>query len=486
MNKWIQLFIKAPAALLLVLSFYSCATYNQRITSYYHNLGAGNYQAANEQIEKIPLLKKDRNYLLYLLEKGKTLHLLQRYDSSNAIFNEADNIMESAHSSAKDIALTYLLNPMMSAYKGEDFERFMVHYYKALNYLYLGNTEDALVEARRISLTNYSQQDKFTNDNKYTQDAFSLTLQGMIFEKGNDINNAFIAYRNAVEIYLKNNNNYYGVQMPEQLKKDVVRTANEMGFFEEQARLEKLLTIQFVKKPNPEGGEVIVFWENGLAPVKDQQMLSFTLVKGAGGLFNFVDNYGQYNIPFDYTTAGYNESIKLSDIKMFAIALPKYNYRPLRYMEANITTGTDTFVVEKTQDVAELAQQTLKQRFAKELGKALSRMAIKKITEMAVEKRKEKDESKMTEEEKRKEEKKKEEQSLIAMGLKIFNRLSEKADTRNWQSLPNSIFYARIPLKAGPNNISVNMLSANGQKQTKTITVTGSGGLQFINVVNLQ
>lgn len=481
-----QFFIKAPAALLLVLSLYSCATYNQRISSYYNSLSSGNYAAADQQLEKIPLLKKDRNYLLYLLEKGKTLHLLQQYDSSNAIFNAADDIMESNRNSVKDIALTYLLNPMMSTYKGEDFERFMVHYYKAMNYLYLNNTEAALVEARRITLANYSQQDKFTNENRYTQDAFSLTLQGMIFEKGKDINNAFIAYRNAIEVYLENDNQYYGVQIPDQLKKDVVRTANEMGFYDEQARLEKLLNIQFSPQQKTEGGEAIVFWENGMAPVKDQQMISFTLIKGTGGLFNFVDEYGQYNIPFDYTTPGYNKNVSLSDIKLFAIALPKYNVRPLRYTSAQINTSTTNYPLEKTQDVSILAQQTLQQRFVKELGNALSRMAIKKLTEIAVENRKEKDTSKMSEEEKKKEEKKKHDQELVALGLKIFNRLSEKADTRNWQSLPSSIYYARIPLHAGANNITLNMFAPISQPQTKTLSITGTGTLQFVNIMNLQ
>ena len=45
-------------------------------------------------------------------------------------------------------------------------------------------------------------------------------LQGLIYEKGNDINNAFIAYRNAADVYLKNDGSYYGTKMPEQLKKE--------------------------------------------------------------------------------------------------------------------------------------------------------------------------------------------------------------------------------------------------------------------------
>ncbi|MEI2747767.1 MAG: hypothetical protein V9E88_03275 [Ferruginibacter sp.] len=66
---------------------------------------------------------------------------------------------------------------MMEAYKGEDFELFMIHYYKALNYLDLGMPDEAVVESRRISLATDRLSDK-TKSNKYSKDAFALNLQG--------------------------------------------------------------------------------------------------------------------------------------------------------------------------------------------------------------------------------------------------------------------------------------------------------------------
>lgn len=463
-------FIKALTAISLALSFFSCATYNQRIRNYYTSLREEEYEIANKRLEKIPLLKKGRNELLYLLEKGKTLHLLQQYDSSNRVFNKADYLMENAQNTIKDAALTYLVNQMVTTYRGEDFERFMVHYYKALNYLYLGKTEDALVEARRITLANYSQQEKFTNNNKYTQDAFSLMLQGIIFEKGKDINNAFIAYRNAIEIFAKNNNEYYGVQIPGQLKKDVVRTANALGFYDEQNRLEQELGIKFIKENKAPGGELIVFWENGLAPVKQQKNISFTLIKNDAGLFSFRDSYNELNIPFDYDTPGYNSSVELSDIKIFSIALPQYIQQRPYYMKGNLIADSINYTLEKAQDIGVIAQQSLKQRFIKELGKALSRMALKKLAEAIAEKKENKSDL----------------ESVLTDALSLYNLLSEKADTRNWQSLPNRIYYSRIPLKAGENNILLQMYTRHKQVETKNFYVNGNGGLQFLNIVNLQ
>ena len=206
---------------LLTLIFTSCSTYNMQVNDYYGHLRNGNYDKAAKALDNNKLLKKNRNYLLYLLERGKMSHLLHQWDSSNVYFNEADNIMEqSRKNSAKDIIVGTLMNPMMETYQAEDFEKYLVHYYKSLNYLQLGRPDEALVEARRISLRNYTQEEK-AGKNKYESDAFSFMLQGMIYEKNQDINNAFIAYRNAVDVYLAHDGDYYGTRIPEQLKKDL-------------------------------------------------------------------------------------------------------------------------------------------------------------------------------------------------------------------------------------------------------------------------
>jgi uncharacterized protein len=234
--------VKRPWAVwLLVPLLFSCATYNKSMNSYYANLKEHNYDKAQRSLEKNRLLKKDRNALLYNMEMGNLYRLKNDPVNSNIFFNRADGIIETSKKSLADITLGNLVNPMQQAYSGEDFEQFMLHYYKALNYAAVGQTEDAVVEARRITLSSNRQGDKFRNkENRYSKDAFALNLQGMIYEMAGDINNAFIAYRNAADVYLKADNNYYGVKMPLQLQKDLLRTATAMGFTGEGQRYEKL------------------------------------------------------------------------------------------------------------------------------------------------------------------------------------------------------------------------------------------------------
>jgi hypothetical protein len=479
--------IQLLSPLLLVILLTSCASYNAQVTEYYTSLRQGNYKKAAASLDNNRLLKKDRNHLLYLLERGKVCHLLNQWDSSNRYFNEADQLMEDARTSAKDIALGTLLNPMMQTYKGEDFEKYLVHYYKALNYLQLGATDEALVEARRISLRTNTQEDKVGNKNKYSEDAFSLMLQGLIYEKGNDINNAFIAYRNAADVYLKNDGSYYGTKMPEQLKKDLLRSAQANGFMDEVGRYEKLLNTSLVKnETNDEGGELILFWENGSAPVKQQEDLFFTLFKDAGGSLMFSDAAGLYNVPYDYSN-GYNQSdIKLENLRSFRVALPKYEAQPLVYSGAALNINNQTYLLEAVENVNTLAFSTLKERMLKELSSTLTRLAVKKLAEAAIRPKEEEksDDKNKTEEQKKKEKKERAQREALALGLQIFNFATEKADTRNWQSLPHTIYYTRIPLQKGENNISL-QLSGYSSRSIQ-LTVHGNGSLQFRNVCTLK
>ena len=500
----------SPLLLALLLLTSSCATYNTQVRQYYSSLRQGKFESAASALDKNKLLKKDRNHLLYLLERGKVAYMMQQWDSSNRYFNEADAMMESSRNSAGDIIAGTLLNPMMKRYRAEDFETYLVHYYKALNYLQLNQPEEAMVEARRISLRTDAQTDKVRNKNRYSDDAFSNIIQGLIYESGHDYNNAFISYRNAADIYLENKGVYYGTSLPDQLKTDLVRTAGIMGFNDEADRYMRLFsgaktnhapvpTRSGASLENPDnrtdslpavpasragsdGGELVLFWENGSAPVKTQEDLFFTAVKGAGGAVFFTDGTGRYqNIPF---VGGYDNNTDIGDLRSIRVAIPRYEAQPLVYNTGRIETGGFTYNLEQAEDINDLAFATLRERMLKELATTLSRLAVKKIAEAAVRgKQSSGDDKNKTAEQKKKEKKEENTREAIALGLQLINFATEKADTRNWQSLPHSIYYVRVPLKKGMNELTLRL---SGQS-TRTITITaeGTGGLQMKSVSTL-
>ena len=457
-------------SIIALLFLTSCATYNAQVSDYYVHVSNNDYRKANELIDQNKLLKAKRNRLLFLLEKGKMAHMMKQYDESNRFFNEADLFMEDSRASVKDMALGTLLNPMMQTYRGEDFEKFMVHYYKALNYLYLGNTQDALVEARRISLRSYSQQDKMNESNrKFSDDAFSHMLQGIIYERANDFNNAFIAYRNAVNIYLERDGSYYGTSIPLQLKKDLIRSAKLAGFNEEKDYYELKFGLTLMPEETNSGG-LVVFWENGLAPVKKEQSFVFTMIKDGVGNFAFVDESGSFNIPFKLDDAHKDKSLKLEDFRSLRVSFPRYEEQPLLYRNGRIELNDKSYGFEPAENINAIAFATLKERFLKEVALALSRLVVKKLAEHAARPKKD--------------DKNKDEKESLAFAIQMFSLASEKADTRNWQSLPHSINYVRLPLKDGANQVTVELTGSSNR--SFTLEAQGNGQLSIENLVTLR
>jgi hypothetical protein len=343
-----------------------------------------------------------------------------------------------------------------------------------------------LVEARRISLRTYAQEDRVGNKNRYSEDAFSYMLQGMIYEKNADINNAFIAYRNAADVYLQHGGSYYGTLMPVQLKKDLLRTAYLNGFTDELQRYEKLLNSAYATDELPaEGGELILFWENGSAPVKAQQDIWFSLHKDAGGDLFFRDAGGLYNVPFDAASGYTTDAARLTGLRSFRVALPRYEAQALFYSGASVNLNNTTYTMEAAENINTLAFTTLRERMLRELSATLTRLAVKKLAEAAVRPgEKEEDDKNKTEEEKKKDNKRKNQREAIAMGIQLFSMASEKADTRNWQSLPHTIYYTRIPLQKGENRL---MLRLNGSSSPAIpVVIQGNGRLQFRNICTLK
>jgi hypothetical protein len=434
----------------LLLGFNGCTTYNGKIKKTKTALLNNDYDKALHAIEKNKFLKRKRNQLLYHLEIGKIYHLTGMYDSSNYHLNIADNMMEE-YAPLVDLATSTLVNPAMQNYRAAAHEKILVNYYKALNYLYLGKTDDALVEVRKLNLKEQALSvSVHGKEKKYYQDPFGLMLMGMIYESANDYNNAFIAYRNAYEVYV--NSKLYKDKMPPTLEADIVRMA-------------KLTGIQYnsdVSNPyqtKGEGGELILFWENGIAPVKEEKNMMFTINKANGkGAYYFTDINNTIQIPFNYNFNNSSNGVSASDIGLLRVASSFYVSTKQTLHRATLTVNGQMEPLFVGEDVEQLAFQLEKQNYLEQLGKRLLRVMVKKITELKVA----------------------QENEYAGLAVSIANLAMEKADTRNWQSLPNEIYFTRVPLKKGENSIKIQQ--NNGV--IKSFKINGTGGMTFIDVAS--
>ena len=434
-----------------------CASYYAKNIQLYRSIETGQFEAANKLLEKDTKSPKNRNSLLYFLDRGYVSWKLNDNRQAVGYLNTAENIIDDYHMQLGAEALALITNPMMKPYRAEDFETVMVNCFKAINYMQMDEYESAMVECRRINLKLNQLNDKYpSHKNRYQRDAFANMMMGLLYDANGDYNNAFIAYRNALEIYETDYTQNFNVQPPKQLKLDLLRTAYVTGFGEELDFYERKFGMKYTPAGKPEA-EMLFFWMNGFGPVKDEWSLNFTIVRGVGGLVTFVNEDEGFSFPFPLGTSSQNDGF--SDLKMVRVAFPKYVERKPTSSSAVVTSGTASYPLEPAEDINAIAFKTLNDRFMREMASSLLRVATKQALEEVTRK----------------------ENKNAGSILSIVNAVTEKADTRNWQCLPHGISYARIPLTGGDNKLTLNVKMIDGKTVTTDVSLQAKQGKTYFH-----
>ena len=457
------------SSILIVLCSFvplSCATYyqvNQEFNQYFEQ---GNLESALKVLDHNKKVGRKKSQFLYFANQGVVNAMQGNLEESNDWFEKAYLFGEDYQKNYADIAASFLVNPNQIVYKGEDHEQLLLLYYKALNFLKLKDYESALVECRRLINRLNELSDKYNSDNKYRQDAFVHNLMGIIFEASGDINNAFVAYRNAYNIYKDEYHQLFGMTAPDQLKVDLLRSAYENGYLTDLDFYEKETGMKY--QPGAKQ-ELVFFWHNGLGPVKDEWSINFTTVDGGNGMVTFVNE--QYGMNFPFAVGDPSRKGELVDLRFFRVAFPKYVERKLYYKKGVILSGKSTFQLDLAEDVNAIAFKTLQERMTQELAKGLLRAAVKKTVEMAVR-------GEQNDDEKKSKSQKEEEAFREGLSLLIgaINAVTEKADTRNWQTIPHSIYYTRVPMEVGQNEVVLQTNAVTGGKDQVNFTFDAKAG----------
>jgi hypothetical protein len=433
-----------PLLFLALLLGGGCASYYQRNADFQARLLQGDYEAALSALDGDRRAARGGSRLLYRLQRGVTLHLLGRYEESNDELEQAYRQVEELRRNYAAEALGLLSNPGVVPYRGEDFEVVQIHYYKALNDLLSGRYEEALVECRRLNIRLNQINDRYSRGAtgsriRYSTDAFALNLMGIIFEAAGEMNDAFISYRNAYEAYRDVYRPNFHLPPPAQLRSDLLRAAYANGFTEELEFYEREFGTRF--DPQAEEGEgsgtVVVFWNNGLGPVKEEWSLNFAAVRGEGGVVTFVNRDLGLSFPFKLE-GGKGDGSLLEDLRLVRVAFPRYRERAPVWGGAELEIGETKVPLEPAQDLNAIAFSGLEDRMVRELATSLLRLALKQAAEYAA---------------------RREDQTLGTL-LSIVNAVTESADTRNWQTLPYSVSYARVRLPEGSYQAALRLRSA--------------------------
>ncbi|PWJ41820.1 COG3014 family protein [Sediminitomix flava] len=446
------------ATLAVMLQTCSLPTYYEKNFTFNEAIYRNDYVTAEKIFdEKADKKASGKNRFLHFVNGGMLKTLQGDYTSSNEYYEKAYLFTEDERKKFLQEGGALLLNPNLSTYFGEDHEVLMVNYFKALNYTQLGDYEAALVECRRLNLRLQQLSDKYKSDKKYKRDAFIHTLMGILYDISEDYNNAFIAYRNAVKIYEEDYSTLFNLGVPEQLKKDVIRTADLTGIWDERDRYIKKFNIEYTRPPKDELS-MFVLWNDGLGPVKVETGLNFAIIHNGGGWVTFVNE--KYGMSFPY----YIGSNDLSGLNWIKIVVPTYVERPLLFDKAIVKDQSGAYELDKAENLNAIAFKIQKERALIELGEAVARVALKQVAAYQVKRNNEN----------------------LGTLMQVIGNVSESADTRNWQTLPHSIYYTRVPIKAGSQRMNLEMQTRSGSKTVEPITLDSISRSLIYPVFNLQ
>lgn len=465
--------IGLSAALLLSLILSGCgAAYSGYMSGSLKRLEKGDYEGALGKLEK-PDGKT--NKLLYYLEKGLILHYQGQYEASNLEFERAERLSDVLYTRSVSREIAALLsNDSVVAYRGEEFELALIHYYRAMNYAQLGDRQAALVECRKTNLKLEDHAQRSAYKLSYKNDAFLQYMTGLFYEAEGEWNDAYISYKDALKGY-RAYDEAFGLQVPRMLLRDLARLAGRLGYADEVAEyIERYQLRPEELQPVP-GGELVVFVESGFVPRKRQVEFSVPIMEDEHKVAVWTVSeraVHRYHHPRVYHRGRVDYWLK--------VALPEYREMPSQVAGVRLRMGAQSAMAAKAEDLDAIAQRTFAQKFDTILLRTVARNLAKYMASKGIEKAFEKDDDDDDAHAWAKEG-----LGEVLGGLvNLFGAATEAADTRNWLSLPRDIRIARLPVAPGMATPTLEFVDDQGQvlatEELPEITVA-AGEKVFVN-----
>jgi hypothetical protein len=453
---------KTIIVILLSLTLSACAgtsfgdlfsNYNKQMQDVKNAQQQGNFEQAVSLIPKRSV--SNGSYGLSLLEKARLEFLANNHEESKQDFALVYRQVQKAEQAAKiqlsrglENATAIVSNDNATRYDIPYYEQSMLHCYQALNYLNQNDISGALVEIRRANLVQNkalqaNQQALFDAKDdmakkgvspeslasKYPsmnnaigevkngfQNAYTFYLSGVLYEAVGQANDAYIDYKKALEIYPHNIT----------VQQDVWRLANNLGMSNDIQLFSKRFSNNITQNKshtnsNPENlaqsGQLVVLVEQGIIPSKQEVSIHLPI-------------FTSHN-----------------DMRFYSLALPSYQNRLRQYSGLSLSYEGKTYQSNEIVRLQSLAAKQLQD----ELPAIVTRQVIRLVAK---------------EEIRQQMSRKGGDVGNILAGL--YNIASEKADTRSWSTLPDSIHVLRLNLAPGQHEVEVNI---NGSNRTITVEI---------------
>lgn len=365
--------------------------------------------------------------LLYAQESGRIMQVAGDFERSKTYYQQAISAYQAfddkAIISASKLgsgASSLLLNDNAIPYRGPGYERIMVHQYQALNYLFSGDTQGALVEVRRSNELQSMEQARYQQSQKSVQNmangtidaqmaqlgqsagtvtssflnAYSYYITGLLHELANEPNDAFIDYRKAAQI--TPDNRY--------LQQDLVRLAKQLAM--------------------PQYDEFKQRWGDTVLPGEQQGQVILIVER------DFVPEKQSITVPFPIN----------GNIQSASLA----TYQPQPYLKSTSLIhglGEENVEAQNIANISALAINALKEDLPGALFRQAARIYAKYELNQSVQSGSRRANNQV---------------DAGALVMQIFNVISEQADRRSWLTLPRQAQIAKQFIDAGTYDIRLN------------------------------
>jgi len=385
----------------------------------------GNYQAGIENIEKDKkkFYNSEDSFLLEF-DLGVLHHYNQNYKESIKHFAYAEQILEDLYSrSVTNEAVALLTNDNIRPYRSYPFEIQWLYQTQILNYLALGEIDEAVVEARRALLAIQSLREK--EENKFNESGTLQYLIALSYEWQKSEDDARIAYDNAKRDFA---NSSYTPKLAAQVPK------NEQ--------------------------EIIVIGYAGLSPILGENRFWGTYAENGALFLHYSDANGQ------------NQTILISGANLggpgfsggtttIQFAIPKMVERESQNSAFAVNINGNSKTTEIFSNTKNLIQKDLENNQTTTLIRTAGRVILRTI---AVNKAKSKINTGNDLAD-----------FLLNISTDIATGAMENADLRLSSALPETIQILRIPVEPGRYSVKIDILDKYGRK-------TGSFAEQAVNV----
>lgn len=256
--------LRITLAISVVILSSGCATYQSEVDTARNALRDNPKQAV--ELLRPKAEAEGRDQLVYLLDYATALQAAGQYAESARAFLEAERLadLKDYHSVSK-VAASLALSEEMVQYKGDDFEKVLINGLNAVNYLEMGQFENAVVQVRAVN----NKLNALRADEKpaFNQSPFAFYLGAVLFEADLDFDNAYILYTKAYEV---------APSYPP-LRSDLIRAAlqaqrpDQVDEWKKQFSDIEIRPEWKDRKLRDQLGEVVLIFQQGWGPRKAQR-----------------------------------------------------------------------------------------------------------------------------------------------------------------------------------------------------------------------